>query len=130
MQNVHGGRQSWAQLLVPPPGHSKVSRISTVAGPAAFISAEKSTCSCVTHRVPQTECKFFMMSIGTAARLCELLAPLHVAPNATSAWKERDLVIKPGAPVCAGTQLAPPVIQQFRISVLLTIANADSAFNK
>jgi hypothetical protein len=71
-----------------------------------------------------------MMNMGTAARLRELLAPLHVGPNATSAWKERNLVIKPGAPVCAGTQLAPPVIQQFTISVLLTIANAGSGCHK
>ncbi len=71
-----------------------------------------------------------MMSMGTAARLRELLAPLHVGPNATSAWKERDLVIKAGAPVRAGTQFALPVIQQFRMSVLLTIANADSVCNK
>jgi hypothetical protein len=115
MQNVHGGRQSWAQLLVPPPGHSKVSRISTVSRASRIHIRRKE--------------HMFLCNTSCPADRMQVFHDEH-GKGGPSAWKERDLVIKPGAPVCAGTQLAPPVIQQFRISVLLTIANADSACNK
>ncbi len=79
---------------------------------------------------PADRMQVFHDEHGNGGPVARILTPLNVGPNATSAWKERDLVIRTGAFVCVGTPFAIPVTQQFKMSVLLTIANADSGCNK